>query len=202
MFCEPERVIFNENLPVDMSAPTAPAEFSSIESAYESIFQILLWRYVILHRGETWSSTSPGFLLVRSSIQRWFQSLSRLQARLGTNEVEQYHRIDALRGRVRVLNGSVLYSVRDDIPTKTLCRPTLVYVSLPDKFTIFTNLERSRKVNLSGMNGCLYPWPHAKRVRVFRPILRKTLLMVPNDFRSVVPMATTSWRWNSRQVAY
>lgn len=164
MFREPGRVVLNEIPDNDARPPTFPAEFSSVEAACDAIFRIILWRYIILHRGEEWSRTSDGFLTVRSLMDKWHKSLSAFQARLTDNEVEQYHRLEALRKQVRVLSGAILYSVRDDVPAKTECHPTLVYLSLPDKLTVFTSIDRNRKVNLSGLNGTLYPWPHAKRV--------------------------------------
>lgn len=164
MFCEPDRVMLNEVSEVNSEPPNFPAEFVDIPSACNAVFRIILWRYIVLHRNEAWTNTSCGFLTVRNLMEKWYRALSALQANVPDNEVEQYHRIEALRKQIRVLSGAILYSVREDIPGKTLCRPTLAYLSLPDKLTIFTGIDRNRKVNLSGMNGTLYPWPHAKRV--------------------------------------
>jgi hypothetical protein len=164
MFCEPERVMLSGTPLIDEQSPVIPAEFNDVGSACCALFRILTWRYITIQRGELWSRTSDGFLLVKSLFARWVQSLARLQITLRDNEVEQYHRIEALRNQARVITGAILYSVWDDIPAKTLCRPTLVYLSLPDKLTIYTSIDRHRKVNLAGMNGMLYPWPHAKRV--------------------------------------
>jgi hypothetical protein len=164
MFREPERIMLNEIPQTDPDPPSIPAEFPDLRTACNTIFRIIVWRYIILHRAEVWSRSSHGFTTVKSMLDKWYLSLAALQARVPESEVEQYHRIEALRKQVRVLSGAMLYSIREDIPPKTLCRPALVYLSLPDKLTIFTNIERSRKVNLSGMNGTLYPWPHAKRV--------------------------------------
>ena len=164
MFCEPERVMLSGTPMIDEQSPIIPAEFSDVGSACCALFRIMAWRYITIQRGEVWSRTSHGFLLVKSLFKTWLQSLARLQSTLQDNEVQQYHRIEALRHQAKVLNGAILYSVRDDIPAKTLCRPALVYLSLPDKLTIYTSIDRHRKVNLNGMNGTLYPWPHAKRV--------------------------------------
>ena len=164
MFCEPERIMLNDVPQTDLEPPSIPAEFSDLGTACNAIFRIIVWRYIIMHRAEAWSHSSHGFMTVKTLLDQWYQALAALQAKLLENDVEQYHRIEALRLQIRVLSGAMLYSVREDIPPKTLCRPALVYLSLPDKLTIFTSLDKNRKVNLSGMNGTLYPWPHAKRV--------------------------------------
>ena len=163
MFCEPERIMLNDFPEASSEPPMIEAEFPDVATACDAIFRIIVYRYIIMHLKEAWSNTSRGFLAVRGLMEKWYRSLSALQARVPDNDVEQFHRIEALRKQIRVLSGAILYSVRDDIPAKTCCRPTLVYLS-PDTLTIFTGIDRNRKVNLSGMNATLYPWPHAKRV--------------------------------------
>lgn len=164
MFCEPQRLMMNETPAADIQAPNIPAELEDTNAASDAIFQIILWRYIILHRGQVWSKTSSSFPTVMSMLERWDQSVTRLQSRLSDNHVEEYHRAAALKRNMQVLTGAILYSVREDIPPQTLCRPALVYVSLQNKITIFTSIDKNRKINLSGLNGTLYPWPHAKRV--------------------------------------
>jgi hypothetical protein len=164
MFCEPQRIMLNDLSEAEPEPPKIVAEFPDIAAACNAVFRIIVYRYIVMHRNEAWSNNSCGFLTVRNLMEKWYRSLSALQAKVPDHDVEQFHRIEALRKQIRVLSGAMLYSVRDDIPAKTLCRPTLVYLALPDKLTIFTGIDHNRKVNLSGMNGTLYPWPHAKRV--------------------------------------
>lgn len=164
MFCEPARLVWNAAPPANQTAPNIPRNFSSFQSAREALFQICVWRYVLTHRGEAWSSTSAGFLEVKTLLSKWHQSLNMLADSLPSDVPEERRRFDALKLQGQIQVGAILYSVRDDAPSGFMNRPALVYLSMPSKIAIFTRISNSRKINLSGINGRLSSTPHAKRV--------------------------------------
>ena len=122
MFCEPERIMLNELPEADPEPPSIAAEFTDVAAACDAIFRIIVYRYIIIHLNEAWSNTSRGFLTIRGLMEKWYRSLSELQARVPDNDVEQFHRIEALRKQIRVLSGAILYSV-SKLMGKRVTRP-------------------------------------------------------------------------------
>ena len=164
MFCEPARIDCNNALHLQRSCPDIPQTFPNAESARLAFFRICIWRFTVSYQGGEWLSTSPAFLEVKALLGRWHESLNSLETSLPPNAEAERKSIAAVRGAVQVLVGAILYSVRTDAPVTCSSRPTLVYLQMPSKIAIFTRISNNRKVNLSGINGGLAPWPHAKRV--------------------------------------
>ena len=164
MFCEPARLICNNTEHVNSVFPDIPPSFSSLEKARDAFFRICVWRFILSHRGEIWGKTSESFLQIKSLFAKWHESLNALEAKFAADDMEDRRRSADPRRHAQIFVGAILFSVEEDVPTNCLTRPTLVYLSMPSKIAIFTRISNSRKINLSGINNGLWPWPHAKRV--------------------------------------
>ena len=164
MFCEPARLVCNNEPQVLSAYPDIPTTFEDVHDARHALFRICVWRYIISYKGEEWSGSSPGFQKVRSLLTQWHDSLAVLERSFPESEIEDRKKVGGLRNQAQILVGAMLYSARDGVPKTCYGHPTLVYLSMPTKIAIFTRISESRKINLAGINGGLSPWPHAKRV--------------------------------------
>ena len=164
MFREPARLVWNSPPDPEQPQPEVPEIFTDVESARTAIFSICVWRYIVSHRGETWSDSSARFHEVRTWLAKWQEAFSILVNSIPPEASEDHRKATALRLQAQIMVGALLYSVRDDVPTDYSSNPALVYLSMPSKIAIFTRISNNRKINLSGINGRLSSSPHAKRV--------------------------------------
>ena len=172
MFCQPERLVYPHRQPPPIEIP---AEFQDVETARQTLFQICACRYLLANEYREWSNSSESFIAVKSLLRRWYEAFDRYLSSKSESSPDEAKRAYFLRQQASVFVGAVLFSVREDVPTKRYRRPALVDLSTPCKIYIYVRIDNNRKVNLSAINGGIPAalrdsgsglWPHAKRVRV------------------------------------
>jgi len=80
---------------------------------------------------------------------QWSTALDRYLHSLDTSRYEERRQAESLRRQTSVFFGSILFSLREDLPLKRCCRPVLVDLSNATKILVYVRIDEARTVDLS-----------------------------------------------------